>query len=87
MSAMVKGSSSSVASASLRLTAPVVVVLVHRASAQARMPQLRRARPGVDLFPTRDCSGHREMVQMSSIKQVLKCQTVIALILYCVPAI
>ena len=87
MSAMVKESSLSVASVSLRLTAPVAVVLVRQASAQAPVPQLRRARPGAGLCPTRDFSGHREMGQISSIKQVLKCQALIAPILYCVPAI
>src|SRR5271154_1303674 len=68
MSGMVKGSSLSVDNASLQLTAPVAVVLVHRGSVQAQVPQLRRARPGADLCPKRDSSGHREMVRISGIK-------------------
>ena len=68
MSEMVKGSSLSVANASLQLTAPVAVVLVHQGSVQVQVPQLRRARPGADLCPKRDSSGHREMVRISGIK-------------------
>jgi hypothetical protein len=44
MSGMVKGSSSSVVSASAQLIVPVVAVLVHQESAQAQGHQPRRER-------------------------------------------
>jgi hypothetical protein len=68
-SGMVKESSLSVGNASALLTVPVAAVLVHRGSAQAQGPQLRRVRRDVGLSQLRDSSGYKKIMPILGVKR------------------